>query len=433
VASAVIGVHDLLLRDHPRDVTILSLVLIGVGSLLLLAAFVIGIYFWRGKPPSEWGGRVILAACAVATIAAGYLLVAEGRSLQRNPHVVSSAVLILVIGLVGFLFFFFVVHLRLGLVGSLAVALFGAGFGLFQFWYVQEYLPSQEPPALNLTALLEPIGTGALLEPVGTGEDTESYKATLTMKNSGSVKVIAFASTYFISGVTYRPRRSGDPNGREIMEPLQATGSDPYVVRFARHYRQARFTPVMAGKPFFENRYFDPGEEMTRAYVVTVPRCNYDLLSLRANVVVAKGELLRLHTTPTYPTTYYFDKNTSRSLVWSLWHVANDSWASALVHGKDRWIEIDLQHRPGGSKGGVFIPAVYLRVNLESLPGRKTDEKVVEQTKRVQRELGLATTWAGYELPSSSASGAQGASPQAAPPQGASQQAPSPSGACNAA
>ena len=239
--------------------TILSLVLIGVGSLLLLAAFVIGIYFWRGKAPSEWGGSDSRRLCCRhdrRRISPSR----RGSQLAEEPHVVSSAVLILVIGLVGFLFFFCrsleTRTRRFSRCGSL-----WRRFGLFQFWYVQQYLPSQEPPALNLTALLEPIGTGALLEPVGTDEDTESYKATLTMKNSGSVKVIAFASTCPSSGVTYRPRRSESVPMEGNHGATASDGSDPYVVRFARHYRQARFTPVMAGKPFFENRYFDPGEE----------------------------------------------------------------------------------------------------------------------------------------------------------------------------
>jgi hypothetical protein len=95
--------------------------------------------------------------------------------------------------------------------------------------------------------------------------------ATVTVKNTGATKVIAFTGTFVVSAVNYSTAKSVEPTEREITEPLRSPGIDPYNSRFSRHYPEAEFTVVTAGKRFAENRYLESGEELTREYAVAGP------------------------------------------------------------------------------------------------------------------------------------------------------------------
>jgi hypothetical protein len=389
IFALVVGMHDVILRDEPLRVTTTGAVITVAGPLVLFAGVLLLIFVLNVSTIEVWSGRVILAACCHVAIGAAYLIIDEALSLSVDWRIVTVAGVVGALAVAAFFFLEKITLVTLGKVGVFLLGLVGTAFGVFQFWYQQEYLPTHKPPALSLTAQVEPAGERA-------GAGRELYKATITTKNTGTVKVIAFTGTYVLNGMTYGAVKK-KPTEARIMAPLQADLADPYYSRFLRHYVPNSFTPIAAGRLFAENRYFEPNDELSREYVVASPLCRYELLTLRANIVVARGELLRLEDKPVVPRTY-FQSSKSEVGVFSVWHVKDDSWIHDLVDGKERWIEIVQRHSANGSQNGYFDTGAWLLTGAKPSIAKGVT-KTIEQTERERHRLGLARTFADYELP----------------------------------
>jgi hypothetical protein len=372
--------HDVILRDEPLRVTTTGAVITVAGLLVSFSGALLLIFVLNVSTIEVWSGRLILAACWLVAIGAVYLIIAEARSLTVDWRIVTVAALVGVLAVAAFFFLEKITLVTLGKVGIFLLGLVGTAFGVFQFWYQQEYLPTHKPPALTLTAQLESVGERA---------GRELYKATIATKNTGTVKVIAFTGTYVVSGMNYRAVKK-QPTEAQIMKPLLSDAPDPYYARFLRHYKTNSFSPLAAGKLFAENRYFEPGDELSREYVLAAPRCAYGLLSLRANIVVARGELLQLEDKPPAVPRTYFTASPDVVGDFADWHLKDDSWIHDLVDGKERWIQIVQLHSAYGSPNGYFDTNAWLRSG---------DKPSVEYTEKERHRLGLARTFADFELP----------------------------------
>jgi hypothetical protein len=378
--ALVVGIHDVSLRDEPLRVTATGGVIAAAGLLVGFAGVLLWSFTFNLKTIEVWSGRLVLAACWLVAIGAVYVLIAEGRSLTVDWLILAVAGVIFALAVAAFFFLEKVTLVTLGKVGAFLLGVIGTAFGVFQFWYQQEYLPTHRPPALSLTAGIESAG-----ERPG----RELYKATITTKNTGTVKVIAFTGTYVLSGLTYGAVKK-EPTEDRIMAPLQQDLADPYYSRFLRHYAPNTFTPIAAGRLFAENRYFEPNDELSREYIVAAPRCRYALLMLRTNIVVGSGELLQLEDKPAVPRMFFIPPSRNVVGVFSEWHVKDDSWIHDVVDGKERWIQIVQLHSKYGSQNGYFDTNVWLRAG---------DKPSIKYTDKERHRLGLARTFADYELP----------------------------------
>jgi hypothetical protein len=374
-SGSIVGFHDATLRDESGSVNAAGAVILLVGLLLIAAGVMLLLFALNIWQIQLWSGRLVLAACLVAAISAAAFVIAESRSLEKDNWVTGIATAIFGLAIASFIFLQSRTRATLGKVGVFLVGLLATAFGVFQFWYAQQYVPTHKPPALSLSAVLEPAGERG---------SRALYKATITVKNTGSVKVIAFTGTFFVSGVNYKP-----PAGhalRKILNPLiKPPGADPYLLRFSRDYVETKFTPVEAGKLFPDNRYFEPGDELTREYVVAVPKGKYDLLSLRTNAVVAKG-VLRLGPSPISSGL----APPKRIAVFVDYRIIDDSWIHDIVSGREHFIQIVWDYGKNGSLSGYYQPAVWLF---------SRHQPPMQFTLKAGTGIGLATTWADYELP----------------------------------
>jgi hypothetical protein len=207
----------------------------------------------------EWLGRLVLSACLVVAGAGSFFATAELASFDINARVLGVAVLVGVVSVTSLIFLRLKTGVTFGKAGPVILALVGTAFGVFQFWFAQQYLPTRQPPALEVTSTLDPTGVNV--------NGLEAYKATVKLKNAGSTKVIALASAYTVGGSRIA---SNDtlPRPEDVLAPFLSTGIDPYAQRYSRHSRHLESQRIVqAAKLFAENRYFEPGEEFSRERV----------------------------------------------------------------------------------------------------------------------------------------------------------------------
>jgi hypothetical protein len=395
VFGFVVGLHDAALRDDPRSVKVVGVLLTVAGLVVIVAGVALLVFATNRAQVQRWSGRLVLAACLIVAGAAGYFVVAAIRSLDRSWATVALAATVIVLAILSLRFFERVSGVTLGKVGAFLLTAVGIAFGAVQFWYQQEYVPAHAPAALSLTTKLAAAGTRG---------SRELYTATVTLKNVGSGRVIAFTGTYRVSGIRWK-RGAGDATPEVITSPFKSKSVDPYFERFSRYYAQTDPTPVTVGKLFAENEYLEAGEELSREYLIAIPECAYSVLSLRANTVIAKGELLRPSREPT--TDHYFFRlpvestdggpPTERTGVAAVWHLEDNSWLKDLVDTKERWLHIVWDYSPTRN---FVTPSVWL--SSDGIASAK-------ETENALKKLGLATTFSDFELaiPTPERAGAQ--------------------------
>lgn len=389
VFGVLVGGHDLGLSDEPLSVNATGALLLAAGVLVLWAAGVLIADLAGIVPAQVWSARLVLSSCLVVAVGAFFFLIAEIASVENDWRVLGSATIVGCLALASFGVLRRKVKVTVGKAGPLLLGLVGTVFGVFQFWYAQQYLPTRQPPALEATTTLEPIGVS-----VG---GLDGYKATLSLKNAGSTKVLAIAGAYMISGSQIPPREPV-PSPERVLEPfvklLYSQAPDPYAGRFSRHAGEKSQTILQAGRLFAENRYFEPGQELSREYVVFVPSCRYGLLRLRGEVVVAKGALLRLG--DQIPPVPGFFHDPGRVGVYAFWHVEDNSWVHDILDGKEQSI---LVNYVTNDTEQFDVSSFRVTAWLVSGTEKRTPAQIADYTKRAHERIGLVETFSDFEFP----------------------------------
>jgi hypothetical protein len=394
IFGLVIGAHDLALRDEAPGIRVVGALLLASGVLLAVASFLLSRVVYRKAPMTVATGRVALSSCLALAVGASFFAIAELESFNKSAIVLVLAILTALAGVASLVFLRIVTKVTIGKVGPTIIALVGTAFAVFQFWYEQQYLPTREPPALEATAKLEPTGTVA--------DGLRAYRVTVTLKNVGSTKVLALAGAYSVGGSKLVPLdATGTP--KDVLAPFRSTAIDPYAGRFSRHSREEPSAVIQALKLFAENRYFEPGEELTREYAVFVPRCNYSLLRLRVHVVVAKGTLLRMRNQASLGPGFFSDPG--RLGVYGQWHIEDNSWVHDILDGKEESILVNYVSRQKRFDPGFFNVTAW----LVSGTAARSPKEVASFTRRARERLGLADTLNDFELPVTQANGGSGA------------------------
>jgi hypothetical protein len=398
----LVGGHDLTLPGEPFSVMVGGALLLVTGVLALVGATVLGLAALRVLTMREWIGRTAMSACLAVAAVASFFVVAEFGSFSRNLVVVGAAVLFAAIGVISLIYLRRTTRVTVGKVGPILIGLVGTAFGVFQFWFAQQYLPTREPAALEASAVLEPVGAVA--------GGLKAFRATVSLKNVGKTKVIALAAAYNVSG-TLSPAKEFEPAPTKVLEPFLSQSIDPYATRYSRH---AGLGPapeiVQAGRLFAENRYVEPGEQVLRQFMVFVPECRYALLRLRSQVVVAKGTLIRIRDDVIGHGAFKDTvDNTKRVGVYTQWGIKDDSWVHDILEGKEHSILINYVATAGRFDVSFFRVTAWLTKGTS----KRDPQEVAEYTRRARERLGLANSFGDDEIALTSPGSAEAGAPPA--------------------
>lgn len=385
--GVVVGGHDLTLPDEPFSVTIGGAVLLAFGILGIVASVALGWAAFGLGPMREWIGRTAMSACLAVAAVAAFFVIGELASYETNAIIVLLAVVIGAVALGALLFLRHATRVSVGKVGPTVIALIGTAFGVFQFWFAQQYVPTRQPAALEATAALEPVGSVV--------DGLDAYRATVVLKNVGKTKVLAMAGAYHVSGTTI-PAKEVEPTPRKVLDPLLTLALDPYGPRFSRHSGLGPAPEIVqAGKLFAENRYFEPGEQVSRQFAVFVPPCRYTLLRLRGHAVVAKGTLLRIRDGVVGSDVFEDEAGgTKRMGVYNQWAIKDDSWTHDIFEGKEHSILVNYVATAGRFDTAFFRVTAWLVKGTEEQPAGQ----IAAYTQRARERLGLANSFSDDEI-----------------------------------
>jgi hypothetical protein len=336
VPAIVVGVHDAALDRAGVGVTVGSGMLLVFGVALLVATFqLIGLSrrrFWRDgvrpacKPP-------VLVAFLLTILLGVYVFFSAIRSVGvQRTVVVSVALVLIVVALVGLRFFGREARVTLPRLGTIAVGLVGTTIGAWEFWYQNQYIPSHAGRAVTLKADLQ------------IAREQRTYavvRARVEYENLGGRSVVVIGSTYTLTGsrvVSCHRAASAAAVARMFSGFLV----DPQRTRFMADVWEEQPAAVLAAGKFVpDGKPLDANVPSRRDFVFLVPRGRYQLLRLRAQLFAIPASV-QLSRRPAY-TKFAGDND-----LYGFWPIEDDSWLRDLIYGRERWVvtRYELVSRP---------------------------------------------------------------------------------------
>ena len=110
----IVGLHELRLRNDPGRVTAVGAVLVVASLIVCWAGVMLTLFTFNRVGIQLWSGRLVLAACWLIVIGAISLGIAEWRSLDVDPLIVSYAVTVALLALAAFVFLHQLTEVALG-------------------------------------------------------------------------------------------------------------------------------------------------------------------------------------------------------------------------------------------------------------------------------------------------------------------------------
>jgi hypothetical protein len=324
----VVGVHDVALGGAGLGVALGSAVLLVAGAILFTSALdLLQLARWRNWP---YGKRppcrpLVLIAFLVMILVGVYGFLSALRTGSTQwPFVVASAVALIAVSLAGLRHFGRDARVTLPRVGTIALGLIGTIVGAWQFWYQNQYVPSQAGRAVALKVTLKRTARQ---------KETDVVHATVDYEDVGEASVSVIGSSYTLTGsrVVRCPRPA---TATAVQGVFNGFLPDPQRARFMADVWEERPAKVLAaGKFVGDGKRLDPDVGSTRQFVFLVPRGTYQLLRFRAQLFAIPATVqLSQRTLPEYtnlPRDHY---------LYGFWHVDDDSWLHDLVYGRDRWV-----------------------------------------------------------------------------------------------
>ena len=347
-AAIVIGLHDVALADADLRVTATSVVLIAFAAVLLVAARqLLGLSRragWEGgvrptgKPPVLIGFLLVLLTGLYAFLS-GIRAVGEQRII-----VASVGLIFIAIAVAGLVEFGSEARVTVPRVGALALALAGATVSASQFWYQNEYAPSQAGRAVSLKSNL-------VHEERQRNDDV--VRATVSYEAVSGKSLTVVGSAYTLTGSrVVRCDRRERADASEVAQVFNGFLIDPQTSRFTSDVRERPPSTVLAaGKFVGEGRRLEPKVPYVRQIVFYVPRGKYQLLRYRAQLFAISGAVnLSQRKPPEY-------ELSPEGYLYGFWHVDDDSWLRDLIYGRERWLvsRYELVREPGDTKAGSVL------------------------------------------------------------------------------
>ena len=401
-AAIVVGVHDAALVDASFGVTAASAVLLLVGIVLFVAVWQLLRLLWREK--WELGKRppcnpIVLVAFLLTILLGVYAFFSGIGTAGPQRYVVLVATLALIIGgVVGLISFGGDVRVTIPRVGgAVALTLFGTTVGAWEFWYQNQYLPSQAGRAVRLKVDLVPAGRQPAFDVI---------RATIGYEAIGEKSVSVIGSAYTLTGscVVRRPRAA---TVQRVSGYFRGLLADPQRIRFMADVQEPATAVLAAGKFVGDGKRLEPNVPAGRDLVFFVPRRRYQLLRFRAQLFAIPGSVQLSQSTPPEYKSFPDDNE-----LYAYWHVDDDSWLRDLIHGRERWVVIryDLVD-PGDEQARRADPSTtpvthVLRVTArfpdpmwsKGTPDRKVTKRLFDPQPAVPRPSDANEPFAGTEL-----------------------------------
>ena len=347
-AAIVIGLHDVALPDADLRVTATSVVLLAFAAVLLVAARqLLGL-----SRRASWDSDVRPHGQATGIDrlprrpAHRPLRIPLRCPGSRDQRIVVASVGLIFIGVAvaGLIEFGSEARVTVPRVGALALALAGATVSASQFWYQNEYAPSQAGRAVSLKA-------GLAHEATQRNDDV--VRATVSYEAVSGKSLTVVGSAYTLTGSrVVRCDRGARVDASEVATYFNGFLIDPQTARFTADVRERQPSTVLAaGKFVGEGRRLEPKVPYVRQIVFYVPRGKYQLLRYRAQLFAISGSVnLSQRKPPEY-------ELGSEGYLYGFWHVDDESWLRDLIYGRERWLvsRYELVRQPGDTKAGSVL------------------------------------------------------------------------------
>jgi hypothetical protein len=346
--AIVIGLHDVALANADLRVTATSVVLLAIAAVLLVAARqLLGLSRranWDNgmrptcKPPVLIGFLLVLLTGLYAFLS-GVRAVGDQRI-----FVASVGLLFIGIAVAGLVEFGSEARVTVPRVGALALALAGATVSASQFWYQNEYAPSQAGHAVSLKAALVHERRQ---------ENDDVVRATVSYEAVSGNSLTVVGSAYTLTGSrVVRCDRQAPADASEVAQVFNGFLIDPQASRFTADVRERPPSTVLAaGKFVGDGRRLEPKVPYVRQILFYVPRGKYQLLRYRAQLFAISGAVdLSQRKPPEY-------ELGSEGYLYGFWHVDDESWLRDLIYGRERWLvsRYELVSEPGNTRAGSVL------------------------------------------------------------------------------
>jgi hypothetical protein len=329
----VLGVHDASVGVVTVSGTAGSALVIAVGVTLLTAAVQLVVLGRRTvregeRPPCS---LVVMVACLLTLLVGVYVLLAAlGRTSGQWPVVLLVGLVLIAVPLAGFRFFHGRNHATWPRVGvAVALTVLATVVGAWEFWFQNQYTPSQGGRAVALNVNL------VKLPGAGTNGKLDLIHATVNYEDVGSKSVWVLGSVYTLTGsrvVTCALPASLDRLRSTFDFPLV----DPQRIRYmADVYEERPATVLAAGKFVGDGKLLEPGVASSRDLVFEVPHTGYQLLRLRAELFAIPGSVELLQGDP--PRFGYLPQDNE---LYALWQVGTGGWFHQLLYGRRQWLVV---------------------------------------------------------------------------------------------
>jgi hypothetical protein len=157
-------------------------------------------------------------------------------------------------------------------------------WGIFQFWYANQYAPTQGGVVLNVDTKLEKVDSNV--------PGLTALMATVKVFNPGDSRATVLASEYTISGYTTSVRTSPSPTASPSVVVVPGFGNspgvDPQVNRFSRLTQESGGEVFQTAELLRNGSHVEPGQSIVRTYIAYVPP-DAGLLRLEASVAAANA------------------------------------------------------------------------------------------------------------------------------------------------
>lgn len=226
-------------------------------------------------------------------------------------------------------------------------------FGLVQFWYANQYIPSAVGASLAITGEMTDRG---LLRADPT---MHAFDIAVTIKNPTKTKVQVVRSLYAISGLRVQTLSSDDMDmlARTVQAPIDL-GLPALDDRSVARHAELRTSDVLQfGKVIGDGWFFDPAMEHRIRLEMIVPEstlASYGALHLYVQLLVAKGDRLTLDQVFAYgPSQHsYHDGDWTIDYIVAERGIPQLSWVRRLTRGKQSIATVLLLR---AEKGGIDV------------------------------------------------------------------------------
>ena len=318
LTALVIGVHDAALTGAALGVTAGAVLLIAGGVLDLVAAWTL-VRLGDARCP-----RRVFVAFLMSALIAAYAFVAAIKSGGDQRPFVAVIAGLLVAGAIAGAWIAWPGGARdeIEIAAAVVVGLLGVAVGAVEFWYQNQYVPSQLESAVSLQVELK-------LDAVQ--KDYDVIRATIDSEDIGTRNVRVIGSTYTLTGSrVIRCERKATPVAVQHVFGGQLT--DPQRSRFMANVWEEQPASVLAAGRFAgDGVRLDANVPASRDLLFFVPRGRYQLLRFRAQLfaVSASIPLAPRPADKAHPLIY-------GNNLFVIWSDVDSSWFHDLVYGRQR-------------------------------------------------------------------------------------------------